>query len=131
MMKAGQYYIGDLCYVLTDDELWLEICEITIDRDDCLEGEFTTSRGIKFAMYNTEYGDGVYKDRQGNFYGVDSGTIGCVAVEHMQDRPDEAVLATFDKDFETGKDGGVIWFGDKIRIDTSDDAPEEEEEEEE
>ena len=29
MMQAGEYYVGDLCYVMTDEE-WTQFCNITI-----------------------------------------------------------------------------------------------------
>ena len=38
-MPAGEYYIGDLCYVMTDEE-WNEFCSITIDGMKCIDGEF-------------------------------------------------------------------------------------------
>ena len=44
MMPAGKYYIGDLCYVMTDDE-WREICAIIIKGNQCLDGEFELPDG--------------------------------------------------------------------------------------
>ena len=52
MMLAGQYYVGDLCYVMTDDE-WDQLCSITIKDHKCLEGEFNLPDGRRFAMYGT------------------------------------------------------------------------------
>ena len=124
MMKAGQYYIGDLCYVLNDDA-WFELCDLTIQKNSALDGEFENPKGIKFAIYGTKYGDGTYQDEDGRNYPVDSGTIGCIATEYMTDTPAGAVIVTFAEDFETGSENGVIWFGDKVRIDT--DPPYEEE----
>lgn len=77
-MKAGEYWVGDLCYVL--DDVWLEVCDLTLDGE---EGEFTLKDGRKFALFNTAYGDGCYPDNLGNMYGVDSGTIGCIAVSDL------------------------------------------------
>lgn len=31
MMKAGTYYVGDLCYVLHED--WDEVCSLIIDNE--------------------------------------------------------------------------------------------------
>ena len=79
MMKAGLYYIGDLCYVL-DNKDWDEVCELTINGHQCLGGEFEFKDGRRFAIYNTKFGDGVYHDQFGNKYCVDSGSIGCIKV---------------------------------------------------
>ena len=38
-MPAGTYYIGDLCYVMTDAE-WEQFCKITINGNKVLDGEF-------------------------------------------------------------------------------------------
>ena len=82
-MPAGRYYIGDLCYVMSDDE-WDEFCSITIKRDECLDGEFSLRDGRRFATYGTRWGDGEYQDNYGNSYGVDAGLIGCIRVEDIR-----------------------------------------------
>lgn len=72
----GKYYLGDLCYVLTDDQ-WNELLEQCIDHkiNQCYDGEFLVS-GKKVFMVSTAYGDGSYYDGDNNRYAVDSGTIG-------------------------------------------------------
>ena len=80
MMPAGEYYIGDLCYVMTSEE-WLEVCDLTIQDSRLIEGEFQLKDGRKFAMYSTAYGDGTYYDHYGFSYSVDSGSIGCIRME--------------------------------------------------
>ena len=80
-MKAGKYYVGDLCYVLGDR--WTEVCDLIIVGHKCLDGEFELADGTKFAIYGTAYGDGHYLDQKGNGYPVDSGTIGCVLAEQI------------------------------------------------
>ena len=35
-MKAGNYYIGDLCYVLHDE--WNEVCELIFNTPDPMGG---------------------------------------------------------------------------------------------
>ena len=128
-MPAGSYYVGDLCYVMNDED-WREICKLTIGGNECIEGEFTLSDGRRFAMYDTAYGDGGYLDQTGNEYSVDSGTIGCIKVsditkfeyEHIEEL---GVMHEFDKPFETsggrgslGRDwDGVIKIG-RIHIET-------------
>ena len=119
MMKAGEYFVGDLCYVLGDR--WDEICELTIKGHECLDGEFELSDGTKFASYGTKYGDGVYTDQHGNQYPVDAGLIGCVEIKHCDGGEPSSLGAvhTFDSDFETGEDNGLIWF-DTVEIETGD-----------
>ena len=47
MMKAGTYYIGDLCYVMHDR--WDEFCSITCSEHNVLDGEFNLKDGTRFA----------------------------------------------------------------------------------
>ena len=77
VFPAGQYYIGDLCYVMSDDE-WDEVCKLTIKDRKCLEGIFTMKDGRTFALFHTAWGDGVYSSNMGTSHSVDSGTIGCI-----------------------------------------------------
>mgnify|MGYP003347542378 CR=1 FL=1 len=83
MMTAGEYYVGDLCYVMSDEE-WEEVCRLTTEGQKCISGEFTMADGRRFAMYNTAYGDGIYVDEKYMKYSVDSGTIGCIKVEDIK-----------------------------------------------
>ena len=86
MMPAGRYLVGDLCYCMHPQ--WNEVCDLLFaGRTDhgCNEGEFTLANGVKFAIYNTAYGDGYYPDQQGNTYPVDAGCIGCIRVEDVYD----------------------------------------------
>lgn len=127
MMPAGSYYVGDLCYVMSDKE-WEEICGLTIIDNKCIEGEFTLKDGRRFAMYGTEWGDGVYRDFAGNEYSVDSGTIGCIKWSDINVKYDDieslGVLHEFNTDFVTGGGRGqedwegTIQFG-RIVIETN------------
>jgi hypothetical protein len=122
MMNAGVYYIGDICYVMTDDE-WDEVCELTIQDNQCVSGEFTLKDGRKFAMYNTMYGDGSYYDQHGNEYSVDSGTLGCILYSDIRaDKYDDirelGTIVEITEDFTTGfNDDGVVMIG-PIHIET-------------
>ena len=130
MMKAGTYYIGDLCYVMHDR--WDEFCSLTCSGNRVLDGEFNLADGTRFATFTTMYGDGTYKDELGNEYPVDAGLIGCVRVEDIA--PEELAnivngrVVEFVRDFTTFSSGGVISIG-TVSIDT--DYAEEELEEEE
>jgi hypothetical protein len=140
MMPAGEYFIGDLCYVMSDQE-WLEVCDLTIRGSRLIEGEFQLKDGRKFAMYSTAYGDGTYHDHYGFSYSVDSGSIGCIRTADIkankytslgdtQDLLDLGAVQSFDTDFVTGGGRGepgwegLIQFG-HIVIETD---PTEEEE---
>ena len=121
MMPAGEYYIGDLCYVMTDEE-WLEFCNITIQGTRVIDGEFELKDGRKFASYGTMYGDGVYYDHYGHSYSVDAGLIGCIKIEDIKAKKYDNLLnlgaiQKFDTDFVTGGGKGepdwegLIQFG--------------------
>lgn len=111
MMKAGMYYIGDLCYVL-DNKDWDEVCELTIDGHKCLSGEFQFKDGRRFAMYNTKFGDGVYQDQFGNRYCVDSGSIGCILIGHtsksLLNIEQLGAVVEMKHDFDTCSSDGLI-----------------------
>ena len=81
-MRFKKYYVGDLCYVL-DDTTYEELFGLV--EDDCLtKGKFVTLKdGRKFFLGRTAHGDGGYFGSDGQQYGVDSGTIGIVAVEDI------------------------------------------------
>jgi len=119
MMPAGKYYVGDLCYVMGN--VWSEVCDKTLTKEGkSIEGAFTLESGKRFAMFSTAYGDGEYYDMEGNSYGVDSGTIGCIKVEDInQDeiREDLGNIIEFPNDFYVKKNDGKLMFG-KVWIDT-------------
>ena len=120
MMKAGTYYVGDLCYVLHDE--WDEVCELIIKDNVCLDGEFTLKDGRRFAIYSTAYGDGTYLDQSGNEYGVDAGSIGCILLSDINLESEGNFLTggnivPFENDFHTDEEDGRIMFGSLI-IDT-------------
>lgn len=115
MMKAGEYYVGDLCYVMTDE--WSEVCDKSVSVGH--EGYVTLADGRELAIYSTKHGDGIYSDNKNNLsYSVDSGTIGCILVKDIdQSNPDNilrlGVVHNFTKDFMTFTDEhGTLYFGD-------------------
>jgi len=126
MMPAGRYYVGDLCYVMTDEE-WDEVCGLLFEgRSDhgCNEGEFILKDGRRFVTYNTKYGDGRYESNMWTDHSVDSGGIGCIRLEDIRrgDTFDDiktfGAVMNFPVDFVTGKEDGVIQF-DRVTIDTN------------
>ena len=122
MMQKGTYYIGDLCYVMHGE--WNEFCNITIQDNTVLDGEFNLADGRRFATYGTAHGDGVYATNTGARLGVDAGLIGCIRVEDIseEDLPNVGLgtVVEFDAPFETGEEEGVILFG-HITVDTDPD----------
>ena len=120
MMPAGQYYIGDLCYVMSDAE-WNDFCSITIQGHRCLSGEFVLNDGRRFATYQIKYGDGLYKDQFENQYGVDAGLIGCIRIEDIRvdkyNIKELGSIVEFKTDFVTSYEDGVIKIG-HVMIDT-------------
>lgn len=123
MMPAGQYYIGDLCYVMSDAE-WDDFCSITIQGHRCLSGEFVLNDGRRFATYQTKYGDGLYKDQFGNQYGVDAGLIGCIRIDDIRvekyNIKELGSIVEFKTDFVTSCEDDVIKIG-HVMIDTDPD----------
>ena len=127
-MPPGKYYVGDLCYVMTNEE-WREFCDITLDGQKVKDGEFEFKDGRRFATYSTAFGDGVYHDQYGHSYSVDAGLIGCILVEDIKaDKYDNLLdlgaILEFDTEFVTsggrGESGweGTIQF-DYVYIETN------------
>ena len=127
-MPPGKYYVGDLCYVMTNEE-WREFCDITLDGQKVKDGEFEFKDGRRFATYSTAFGDGVYHDQYGHSYSVDAGLIGCILVEDIKANKydnllDLGAILEFDTEFVTsggrGESGweGTIQF-DYVYIETN------------
>jgi hypothetical protein len=116
-MIAGEYYVGDPCYVMTRKQ-WRDLFSITSNR----EGLFTIADSVQLAAYRVNAGDGVYKDQFKRSYYVDSGFIGCILTLSITDKtysPDIiarlAQIIPFDIAFNTYSADGVIHIGD-VRI---------------
>jgi len=116
VMKAGRYYIGDLCYIL-DEKDWENVCDMIypnfndeeLYRLNTIElgGRFTLKSGKIISLYGTEHGDGTYhiKNMKDNNIGklhVDSGTLGCVMIKDKSELPMGSgyKTKTFKEDFE-------------------------------
>ena len=114
-MPAGRYYVGDLCYVM-DDEEWDQFCKLTIQGNRCVDGEFNLPDGRRFATYGTYFGDGLYRDQHKNEYSVDAGLIGCIRVEDIRAEKYDiercGAIHEFAADFITnGGRGDPDWTG--------------------
>lgn len=118
IFPAGEYYIGDPCYVIPDED-WDGVLKAT-DFDD---GLYHWNGRICFTAF-TKYGDGCYGNRNGDaMVAVDSGTIGIIPIR----KDDEieglfypyTLLRTFGKKFEVWEEDGVFHFGSKVKINTA------------
>jgi hypothetical protein len=85
-MPAGRYWVGDLCYVLHD--AWSEAWQYG-------DGVHTLPDGRRIAKFSTLHGDGIYDDDQGNEYGVDSGSLGCILAADIRDSSAHTELGVF------------------------------------
>ena len=92
ILPAGTYYVGDLCYVVKDDE-WMDYCDRAFPDDGAEHiGVFENYDGIGYASFGTKYGDGTYVDQFGQRYSVDSGSIGCIPISALADKYDETQI---------------------------------------
>lgn len=118
MLPAGTYYVGDLCYVIPDDD-WFEFCDRMFPEGYPVGGVKEMPDGINYADFCTKYGDGVFGDYAGGAYMVDSGSIGCIPMCAL---PSDLSLdkirhfgnvVSFDEAFEVEYDDvtGTITFG--------------------
>jgi len=124
MMPAGEYYIGDLCYVMHKE--WDEVCSLFFKgstNGGCNQGEFVLKDGRRFAGYNTKWGDGEYRDQFNNRYLVDSGCIGCILVSDIVEMDKRNIelgnVIKMTKEFDTSNIDGLISFNN-ITIETND-----------
>ena len=119
---AGEYYIGDLCYVMHAE--WGEVCDLMFAAagDDMVEGDLPMADGRNIFIASTAYGDGTYNDNKGNYYPVDSGTIGIIAVKDISDADRENISSgavhTFETEFNIIAHAGLFNIGDVV-IDTA------------
>jgi len=132
ILPPGQYFIGDLCYVLGDK--WDEVCDKIIDGDKVKEGLFCLNDGTSFVSLSTKYGDGLYPSNQiDQLFSVDSGGIGAVLLGGLPEGSEEKIkqgalghIVNFEYHFPFSRDDGTLTFG-HITINTSE-IPEEEDE---
>jgi hypothetical protein len=120
-LPAGEYYVGDPGYLLADEPLdWFDIliaCNF-FNEPYVKDGEIAVAFG-------TWIGDGIYADREGRKYPVDSGSIGVVpvAMARFATPPEENPRfhrVTFPEPFlcKSEEGGALLVFGE-IEIDTT------------
>lgn len=111
-LKAGEYYIGDCCYVIGDETPAFDWV------DDFLEQFWVDSENInlgghQIVAYNTSHGDGVYPSNVGFEFPVDAGLIGIIPKDVWEscEPPFGCLLVKFDTDFVCDSFGGTLQFG--------------------
>lgn len=127
MFEAGKYYVGDLCYVLTEANgwNWSSLLDATENLGVELPHDETTGyylySGTKLFSSGTHYGDGSYPDQDGREYLVDAGIIGCIPIECIGEKAntDGGHVINFSRAFSCYKcdSEGLIKIG-HIQIDT-------------
>jgi len=118
--EMEKYWIGDLCYVMRDED-WQDFCSVSTSNNDFITGDIALSNGIEVSYQGTAYGDGTYKDQFGNDYDVDTGLIGIIKLSDIKDQEANYLAGGHIFEFErmpTARyDRGVIIIGN-VRIDT-------------
>lgn len=125
---AGKYYIGDLCYVLGEENYESTVC-------DGADGFHTNGKHV-IGYFGTAYGDGCYQDTKGRSYGVDAGIIGiapAALLEKIKGKDEEAWgVLTFENEFVFGcTPDHTFYVRDAAKPENSFEIPTGEEEEEE
>lgn len=103
----GEYYIGDLCYVLSD-EVYNTIFGGLGGYNSGLYKEKATDNF--FLVDNTAYGDGLYHGNDGKEFGVDAGIIGICPKSLCKQDGDGGHFYTFKDEVKCKFGGGVFHF---------------------
>jgi hypothetical protein len=120
ILPAGEYYIGDPCYIFYNS--WDDILGVT----GMFDNDISKYKGFRFFVGQTAYGDGMYLDNYGKEYPVDAGLIGILDIEML--RIDNRIqkeeikefgnIVSFDKEFLCIIEEGYFKFGN-IEIETN------------
>ena len=120
---AGNYWIGDPCYIFSD-KTWDKLIKKTgcfglDEKQNLLLKDFDDGlfqyRGKKCFIGSTKYGDGCFLDERGNAYLVDSGSLGVVPVSVcLVSKLPLGNVFIMEKDFEVWEDDGNLHFGNHV-----------------
>ena len=110
-LPAGEYYIGDPCYVINGSD-WDEFLGPFWALDN--HGGIFDFEGHPVCAFYTKYGDGCFEASNGALLSVDAGMIGAVPMELV--KGGDMTLGTevyFNEPFECVRDyDGRLHFGD-------------------
>lgn len=102
---AGSYYIGDLCYALSD-----EIYDGVFGAEGYASGKYSNSTTHQsFLLNGTAAGDGCYTSSDGKEFGVDAGIIGICPVSLMV-KNDGGYVYTFEEPVDCLFQDGLFTF---------------------
>lgn len=117
-LPAGDYYIGDLCYVLGTD-----VYHNIFGGSGYSSGIYKEKNTNRiFAVASTAYGDGEYKGSDGNKFAVDAGIIGICSKDLMAKDDGGGHMYSFNYPVEIRFSGGRFSFESRHKdlvIDTS------------
>lgn len=126
MMPAGEYYIGDPCYVIADQD-WMTYLDTWPAHPNPHIGWVDGAaryKNMTCFQAGTAYGDGEYKDNKGRKYGVDAGMLGIVPLALCEPTKKEmrelGRVAKFDKPFRVYRDEDYTFYFGEYTIPTND-----------
>lgn len=110
---AGTYYIGDLCYALSD-----EIYDKIFGLYEYESGIYKHTNGKDFFLVDqTSYGDGCYTGSDGKEFCVDAGIIGICPTSLAEKDCDGGHIYTFTTDFLcTCREGRFTFTGENKQL---------------
>lgn len=117
-LPAGEYYIGDPCYVIEEWPAFLDVFEVAEDNDE----DVFEYKGRNVFVHHTMHGDGLYDGSDGHEYGVDSGLIGVVPIGLVTKNGDGGLgmRYKFDTPFTVAHSNGTFYI-DTLVINTDPD----------
>lgn len=127
-VPAGDYVVGDPCYVL--HQWWDKFLDNMDPIKNTSTFEIAPGLEITCVYFDTAYGDGCWEGSDSHMYAADAGMLGLVpaiVLEYGEAAPTwYNRLVTFDTDFTAWHDGVGRMDFDGIRINTNDDDSEDE-----
>lgn len=119
-LSKNDYIVIDPCYVMKDDLYNQMVDQMykNYDANGSAQNELEID-GIRFAVFNTAHGDGVYQSNTNSIFSVDAGIIGAIPLSFC----DETTIKKYKKllsdecFFITGEiiaksDGSTLSFND-------------------
>lgn len=115
-LPSGKYFIGDISYIF-NNRSWDEIVAV----NNFNSAPFEVNASLVWAAH-TANGDGEYEDQNGNKYPVDSGVLGAVPIDLVENPERESLGAVMNAPhgLEVSVEDGVFRFNE-IVIDTDPD----------
>lgn len=122
-LPAGEYYVGDPCYVFKESERWMKLLD---EAGFFQKKAFVEFEGGVVFSSNTAYGDGHYRASDGQRYPVDAGLLGLVSkslVDDLEYAEGCGNIIKFERPTKVSAEGGYFDFG-KFTIETGEEEDE-------